>query len=352
MADTKLSAFTNGGGWQGTDILGAARAGANIRGTATEMVTFVENNISIGTALEGTPGSTIEIDNSSGLGVTEQTGCTTIGAEAVAGTNGDANTINATAIGYQSTAGGRKSTAIGFNTSSSGINAVAIGDSAICSGAKSVAIGNDANVAGSATVNFSVGIGSTINIDNDDCIGIGQAVTIQFDDCIVLGASLTADFANQFKYGNKYLELGQFASGSLNSGASYEGHIVYETDSNDLQVYDGSDWVSYSRKYQTISETTGTTYTYVLADAGRHREFANASATTVTVPPNSSVAFPVGTQIDGHQGGAGQVTIAQGAGVTIRTSETLKIRQQYCGFTLKKIATDEWVLFGDLEETA
>lgn len=39
--------------------------------------------------------------------------------------------------------------------------------------------------------------------------------------------------------------------------------------------------------------------------------FNNAAAQTITVPPNSSVAFPIGTQIDLAQLGAGKVTFAQ-----------------------------------------
>ena len=39
--------------------------------------------------------------------------------------------------------------------------------------------------------------------------------------------------------------------------------------------------------------------------------FSNAAAQTVTVPPNSSVAFPIGTQIDCAQIGAGKVTFAE-----------------------------------------
>lgn len=98
-----------------------------------------------------------------------------------------------------------------------------------------------------------------------------------------------------------------------------------------------------------LNTQTGTTYTLVLTDAGKIVEMNNASANTLTVPPNSSVAFPVNTVIHLHQYGAGQTTTAQGAGVTIRTPETLLLRTQYSTATLRKRGTDEWVLSGDLE---
>jgi len=98
-----------------------------------------------------------------------------------------------------------------------------------------------------------------------------------------------------------------------------------------------------------INAQTGTTYTLVLADGGKAVELTNASATTLTVPPNSSVAFPVGTVIELDQLGAGQVTIAAGSGVTIRSAGTLlKLRAQFSAASLRKQATDTWLLVGDL----
>lgn len=94
---------------------------------------------------------------------------------------------------------------------------------------------------------------------------------------------------------------------------------------------------------------TGTTYTFVLTDNGKLVEGNNVAAQTYTVPPNSSVAFPVGkTVINVGQYGAGQITFAAGAGVTIRSAgNRLKIAEQYGTASLVKIATDEWWLFGN-----
>lgn len=94
---------------------------------------------------------------------------------------------------------------------------------------------------------------------------------------------------------------------------------------------------------------TGTSYTLVLADAFKLVTMGNASANALTVPPNSSVAFPVGTRIDVGQDGAGQTTIVADSGVTIRTPETLLLRKQWGKATLIKRATDTWDLEGNLE---
>jgi len=98
-----------------------------------------------------------------------------------------------------------------------------------------------------------------------------------------------------------------------------------------------------------LKAITSTTYTAVLTDDGDLITFDNASAITFTIPPNSSVAFGIGTQINIMQLGAGQVTIAAGSGVTLRSQGSkLKTSAQYAVATCCKIATDTWVVIGNL----
>jgi hypothetical protein len=93
---------------------------------------------------------------------------------------------------------------------------------------------------------------------------------------------------------------------------------------------------------------TGTTYTLALSDAGKMVTLTNASAITLTIPTNASVAFPTNTRIDLLQYGAGQVTVG-GAGVTLLSSSSkVKLTGQYSGASLWKKATDTWVLIGDI----
>jgi hypothetical protein len=94
---------------------------------------------------------------------------------------------------------------------------------------------------------------------------------------------------------------------------------------------------------------TGTSYTLVLADAFKLVTMNNASANTCTVPPNSGVAFPVGTRIDLGQDDVGQTTVVADTGVTIRTPETLKLRKRWAKASLIKRGTDTWDLEGNLE---
>ena len=100
-----------------------------------------------------------------------------------------------------------------------------------------------------------------------------------------------------------------------------------------------------------INTQTGTTYTTVLTDQSKLVTLNNGSAITLTIPANSSVAYPVGTKIDLAQLGAGQVTVAGAGGVTVNATPTLKLRAQYSAATCIKIATDTWLLVGDLAES-
>lgn len=92
---------------------------------------------------------------------------------------------------------------------------------------------------------------------------------------------------------------------------------------------------------------TGTTYTLVAGDVGEYVTLNNGSAITLTVP-NS--VFSAGDQVNLVQLGAGQVTIAAGSGVTLRSEGSkLKLRGQYAVATLLFLSASEAVVLGNLE---
>ena len=98
-----------------------------------------------------------------------------------------------------------------------------------------------------------------------------------------------------------------------------------------------------------INAQTGTTYTTVLADDGKLVTCDNASPIALTIPPNSSVAYGIGTQINIAQLGAGQVTITAGAGVTLNSAGAkLKLSAQYAVATCVKTDTNTWFVVGNL----
>jgi hypothetical protein len=101
--------------------------------------------------------------------------------------------------------------------------------------------------------------------------------------------------------------------------------------------------------YGFNNAATGATYTLVLADAGKVIPFAPSSTTNIVVPPNSSVAFPIGTVVTLIQTGTGRLQFTIGSGVTIQSeSSKLGTKAQYAVIGILKTATDNWVAFGNL----
>jgi hypothetical protein len=85
-------------------------------------------------------------------------------------------------------------------------------------------------------------------------------------------------------------------------------------------------------------------YTLVLGDAGKQVTMTNASATTITVPLNSSVAFATGVRIYVINLGAGTCTVAGAGGVTISQGSIDLTMPQYGVMVLFKVGTDSWVV--------
>lgn len=102
---------------------------------------------------------------------------------------------------------------------------------------------------------------------------------------------------------------------------------------------------------EVVTESAKTeSYTLVLTDNLKLVTVTTAEASTLTVPPNSSVAFPIGATIAVCQGGAGKVTITEGEGVTINSKDAaLALTGQWATCSLIKTATDTWLCTGSLE---
>jgi hypothetical protein len=193
------------------------------------------------------------------------------------------------------------------------------------------------------------------------------------------------------------------------SGVLAEGMLSYLSNTNAVEVYDGSSWVAVSNTGDitgvtagtglsgggtsgsvtvsidtavtadlstaqtltnktltsptindgklnlTLNANTGTTYTFVLADNGKLVTSNNAAGQTLSIPTNASVAYPIGAQINvAWITGAGQPTIdAVTPGTTTilstgATSTAPKLRVVNSVATCIKIATDTWLVTGDI----
>lgn len=99
---------------------------------------------------------------------------------------------------------------------------------------------------------------------------------------------------------------------------------------------------------QSINARTAD-YTLALSDAGKLVTASHATnAISITVPAESSVAFQVGTHIDVARLGAGNVNVTGATGVTVNGTPGLKLRAQYSSATLIEVASNSWLVVGDL----
>jgi hypothetical protein len=160
------------------------------------------------------------------------------------------------------------------------------------------------------------------------------------------------------------------------SGVLAEGMVSYLSDTNVIEFYDGATWVSIGgtgditgittgtdsglsggvtsgtatlRLKLEFDAETGTSYTLVAANLNQLVTLNNASPITLTVPPS---VFSAGDVINIAQIGAGQVTLAQGAGVTINstgaTATAPKLRARYSAASIICTASNTFLVIGDL----
>ena len=120
---------------------------------------------------------------------------------------------------------------------------------------------------------------------------------------------------------------------------------------NDLQFYNGTNWISYGGLV-TFNKQAGSgtqNYDLTLSDIGQSITFDSTGTWTVTIPPNSSIAFPIGSEIDVFRMNTGSVTFVPDTGVTLNSKNgNRSIAARYSGASLFKFDTNTWLLVGDL----
>jgi hypothetical protein len=131
------------------------------------------------------------------------------------------------------------------------------------------------------------------------------------------------------------------------SSSTTDARLSWDSTNKKLQVGNGTISLDFASS-NVITNAQAASYTLVLADKDKLVEISNGSANTLTVPLNSSVAFPIGTQITILQTGAGATTITATGGVTVNATPGLILRAQWSSVTLIKRAENTWVALGDL----
>jgi hypothetical protein len=138
----------------------------------------------------------------------------------------------------------------------------------------------------------------------------------------------------------------------LPTDGNNDGDARIARDTDQIWIWDATDavWNQWNPGggVLTSSQHVGS-YTLAKTDSGSVIEFLGATAQTLTIEPNATVAMPVGCVVEVFQYGAGQVTVAGAAGVTLRSDGAhVNTAAQYSTISLRQRDVDEWVLSGDL----
>jgi hypothetical protein len=131
------------------------------------------------------------------------------------------------------------------------------------------------------------------------------------------------------------------------TSSATDAKISWDTTNKKIQVGNATAAIDFAPS-TLVTNAQAASYTLVLTDKDKLVEISNASANNLTVPLNSSVAYPIGSQINILQTGVGQTTVVATGGVTINATPGLKLRAQWSSATLIKRAENTWVLIGDL----
>ena len=117
----------------------------------------------------------------------------------------------------------------------------------------------------------------------------------------------------------------------------------------DVSITDALTVTGTTTTYLNVITDTGTARTPALTDAGAYILCTHGSGMTITLPQDSAVAFPVGTQIVFERNGAGTLTFAAGTGATVNSKDgTLTCATRYTTVAAVKIAANTFTIFGNI----
>ena len=132
-----------------------------------------------------------------------------------------------------------------------------------------------------------------------------------------------------------------------------DGSLLWVEDEQALIQRKGGAWEAFvsggGSSGTPVSIQTGTAYTLALADADSVIRLTSTDPITITAPNNTSVAIPIGAFVEIHQANTGIASFTGESGVAVDARDgLLSTAGQFAVVGLRKVATNKWVLTGDL----
>ena len=141
-----------------------------------------------------------------------------------------------------------------------------------------------------------------------------------------------------------------FGQGSLDNLAVAALEATTVTPSSGVVFSDGTQTKAGVPSLTTIGTVIAGAYN--LSTGGlalRDQLIPVSGAHAITVPTNATTAYPVGTSISFYQSAGTDANFVEASGVTILRTPGLKLRTTSSSATITKVATDTWLLAGDLK---
>jgi hypothetical protein len=149
------------------------------------------------------------------------------------------------------------------------------------------------------------------------------------------------------------MRYGTHAEWTTDNAVLIIGEIGVDTTPGAIKTGDGATAflsLPYAGTPPTITDAT-TSRALAPTDAGTLIRFTSDSAIAVTIGLEASAAWPAGAEVLLVAAGAGQITITDGSGITVNKTNTLLSRAQGSLLALKRVAADEFDLFGDTADS-
>ena len=210
----------------------------------------------------------------------------------------------------------------------------------------SAALGNDANF--STTVTNSLAAKAPLaspTFTGTVTLPTGTVTSAMIADGTIVDADVNASAAiAQSKIANLTTDL---AAKAPLASPTFTGTVTVAA--SGVAFTDGTQTKAGVPSLTTIGATINATYN--LSSGGlslRDQLIPVSGGQAITVPANSTTAYPVGTSISFYQSSGTGANFVEASGVTILRTPGLKLRTTSSSATLTKVATDTWLLAGDL----
>ena len=217
----------------------------------------------------------------------------------------------------------------------------------VCSNTSAITIGttNITYAAFNAAKAVTAGSGLTESTPGTLDIATGGVTSAMIADGTIVDGDINASAAiAQSKISNLTTDL---AAKAPLASPTFTGTVTLSA--SGISFTDGTQTKAGVPSLTTIGTTIGAAYNLSTGGLALRDQLIPISGTyAVTVPANSTTAYPVGTSISFYQSAGTGANFVEAAGVTILRTPGLKLRTTNSSATLTKVATDTWLLAGDL----